>query len=589
MGSKNITFDSIPSNIRKPGKYIEFNTKLAVRTLPANDQKMLIIAQRLTSGSVGELVPTQIFSDADAAAYFGAGSIAHLMARAAIKANPYLDLSICAVAEPSTSNPAVARVETLQIGGPASGAGNFTLTINDVDYEVAVSENDTAADIATAINALLVADTNLTQAWTINLATDTFIFTAATAGVAANAIVFGTTITASGVTGTFTPTTAGADAANVDGAVPRVHTLTLTGSATGSGTLTLCVGNSQYQIGVAINDTAAEIGTALAALLANDPAIPFTVGDDGNGALTFTAKNGGTVANQIDFDCQITSAGISGTFTAITAGAVDPVITSALATVVGAQYDIIAIPFIDSDSLSELKEYLDNVSGPMEQRPGIGIIADDDALGAVTSLASSVNSGRILCAYLRGTQSPAYEISAAYAAVMASEEDPARPLNTLPLPGIAAPPISQRLSRTEQEACLANGTAPLEVGPGEIVQIVRAISTYILDAQGIADVSLLDITTIRTLDYVRAAIRTRIALRFPREKLSSKTPDKVRDQIMDVLYQLEELEIVENVADNADGVIVERDLQDANRLDAKIPTDIVNGLDVFAGRIDLLL
>ncbi|MDD5676339.1 MAG: phage tail sheath C-terminal domain-containing protein [Chitinivibrionales bacterium] len=179
--------------------------------------------------------------------------------------------------------------------------------------------------------------------------------------------------------------------------------------------------------------------------------------------------------------------------------------------------------------------------------------------------------------------------AAAIAAVMAYEEDPARPLNTLALTGIAAPPIASRLSRTEQESCLSNGVTPLEVGPGEIVQIVRAISTYVQDAQGIDDVSLLDITTMRTLDYVRKAIRTRVALRFPREKLSSKTPDKVRDQIMDVLYQLEDLEIVEEVAANEDGVICERDLQDPNRLDAKIPCDVVNGLHVFAGRIDLLL
>jgi len=43
------------------------------------------------------------------------------------------------------------------------------------------------------------------------------------------------------------------------------------------------------------------------------------------------------------------------------------------------------------------------------------------------------------------------------------------------------------------------------------------------------------------------------------------------------------------VAANADGVIVERDSQDVNRLDAKIPVDVVNGLHVFAGRIDLIL
>jgi phage tail sheath gpL-like len=258
--------------------------------------------------------------------------------------------------------------------------------------------------------------------------------------------------------------------------------------------------------------------------------------------------------------------------------------------VFGTQYNIITVPFIDSTSVAALKTHLDNISGPMEERPGTGYIADDDALGTVTTLGgTTINSGRILLAYLRGTQSPAYEIAAAFAAVKASEEDPARPLNTLELTGIAAPPIASRLSRTEQESCLANGVTPLEVGPGEVVQIVRAISTYVKNAAGINDISLLDITTICTLDYVREAIRTRIALRFPREKLSSKTPDKVRDQIIDVLEQLEELEIVENVADNLDGVIVERDLQDPNRLDAKIPTDVVNGLHVFAGRIDLIL
>ena len=75
----------------------------------------------------------------------------------------------------------------------------------------------------------------------------------------------------------------------------------------------------------------------------------------------------------------------------------------------------------------------------------------------------------------------------------------------------------------------------------------------------------------------------------PREKLSEKTPPKVRSEILDVLTKLEELEIVEAVEANKPGLIVERDSQDANRLNAKIPTDVVNGLHVFAGRIDLLL
>jgi phage tail sheath gpL-like len=80
-----------------------------------------------------------------------------------------------------------------------------------------------------------------------------------------------------------------------------------------------------------------------------------------------------------------------------------------------------------------------------------------------------------------------------------------------------------------------------------------------------------------------------VALRFPREKLSTKTPPKVKSELLDVLFKLEDLEIVEEVDANKDGLVVEKDLQDPNRLDAKIPVDVVNGLHVFAGRIDLLL
>ena len=171
----------------------------------------------------------------------------------------------------------------------------------------------------------------------------------------------------------------------------------------------------------------------------------------------------------------------------------------------------------------------------------------------------------------------------------ASEDDPARPLNSLELTGITVPPDSAKLSRTEQEVALKNGVTPLEVGAGEVVQIVRAISTYTKNAAGVADISLLDMTTIRTMDYVARAIRERIELRFPREKLSTRTPPKVRSEILDVLRQLEELEIVEEVQANAEGVICERDLQDPNRLNCRVPADVVNGLHVFAGVIDLLL
>jgi len=473
MASENISFDTLPSSIRKPGKYFEFNTKLAVRTLPANIQKMLIVAQRTAAGTQDPLTVVQVYSDAEAAEYFGVGSLAHLMCRAAIKANAYLHLSV-----------------------------------------IGIDDDE--------------------------------------AGIAATG------------------------------------TIAVTGPSTGIGVVEAQIGSQTVQIAVSLADTAAAIAAELANKINGYPSLPVTAAV-AEGVVTLTARNKGAAGNCIPVYATSATDGVTVAATAMTSGAVDPDITEALATVFADGHHIICTPYTSQTSLTILRQHLDAVSHALEQRGAVGVAATTGTLAAATTLAGLVNSGRITLAVAPASDSLPCEVAAAYAAVIASEEDPARPLNTLALTGIAPPPFAKRLGRMEQETALWNGVTPLEVGPGEVVQIVRAITTYTVDAQGVDDIALLDLTTIRTLDYVRKACRERIALRFPREKLSSRTPPKVRSELLDVLYKLEQLEIVEEVKANAEGLICERDLQDPNRLDAKIPCDVVNGLHIFAGRIDLLL
>lgn len=267
----------------------------------------------------------------------------------------------------------------------------------------------------------------------------------------------------------------------------------------------------------------------------------------------------------------------------------EPDIKAALdATALGG-FTILVPAWYSQTALTALRTHIQLYTNSMEQQGIIGVAALTSTLSAATTLATSLNSGAISLAVLPGTPSTARQVAAAYAAMIASEEDPARPLNTLVLTGIKVPPVTQRLGRTEQETALANGVTPLEVAAGDVIQIVRAVTTYTKSAAGATDVSLLDLTIIRTLYYVRMACRDRIRLRFPRSKLSKKTPEAVRGELLDVLLKLEELEIVEEVEANAGSLVVERSLQDVSRLNAAIPTDVVNGLHVFAGRIDLLL
>ena len=302
------------------------------------------------------------------------------------------------------------------------------------------------------------------------------------------------------------------------------------------------------------------------------------------------AMFGGTVAGEMA-DAFITAyryASVSAVGVVVE-GDAEPDIKDALDSTAMGGFTILVPAWFSQVALTALRTHIQTYTSSMEQQGIIGVAALTSTLSAATTLATSLNSGAISLAVLPGTASSARQVAAAYAAMIASEEDPARPLNTLVLTGIKVPPVTQRLGRTEQETALANGVTPLEVAAGDVIQIVRAVTTYTKSAAGATDVSLLDLTTIRILYYVRTACRDRIRLRFHRSKLSKKTPEAVRGELMDVLLKLEELEIVEEVEANAAGLVVERSPQDVNRVNATIPTDVVNGLHVFAGRIDLLL
>lgn len=474
MASPNITFDTIPASIRKPGAYFEFNSKLAVRTLPSNKQRLLIIGQRLTTGTVAALAPTRVFSDEEAAQYFGRGSLLHLMIKAAIRANRYAEITAVALEDAATS-------------------------------------------------------------------------------------------------------------------VAATNTLTITGAgATTAGVLQLRAGGRTIQVGISSGQTPTQVANAVVAELAARQDLSFTAAAAA-GVITFTARNKGTLGNDVPFEVSITSGGLAAAVTQPANGAVDPDITAVLASLFTSADEIIVTPYASQANLTALKAHLVARGDAIEQRGGIGVYATRGTLSEATTLAGQINSERLTGALLPASPTPGYEIAAAYASIIAFEEDPARPLNYLELPGVQPPNLASRLSRTEQEVALANGVTPLQVGPGEVVQIVRAITTYTTSAAGAPDIAWLDLTTIRTMDFVRRACRERVLLRFPRDKKSQRVKAKVRSELLDVLIKLEELEIVENVEALKDDLIVEDDSQDPNRLNARIPTDVVNGLHVFGARMDLIL
>jgi len=472
MASPNVYFASIPASIRKPGRYFELNTSLAVRNLPGNPQRILLIGQRLAAGTVSAGVPINIYSDTEAQTAFGVGSQLQLMVRRALAANPYALLTCCAI-------------------------------------------DDAAASIAT------------------------------------------------------------------------VKTITLL-APTRAGIVSATIGGVTVSAAVAATDTATTKATALAAAINAAPWLPFTA-TAALGVITLTARNKGGQGNTIGISSADSSLDTAPVVASVTAGTGDPSISATLTAVFAAGHNVIVLGNADATALAALKAHLDTVSGPMEQRGAIGVYAANGTLAASTTTAATVNAGRMYCVLVPAAPESVSDLAAVYGAVIASEEDPAMPLNTLPLPTITATPLASRLGRTEHEVALYNGVTPTETDQSGVVRIVRAISTYTTSVAGVADPALLDLSSIRIYDYLRLAIIQRMALRFPRAKLSSGTDERVWSEAYDVLLKCEELEIVRDVEANKDGLICEPDSQDSARLNLRLPMRVVPGLHVIAGAIYLLL
>jgi phage tail sheath gpL-like len=374
-------------------------------------------------------------------------------------------------------------------------------------------------------------------------------------------------------------------------------------SATTAGQFSLWVGDQLAQYSYAAGDSKASITAGLMTSLNNiSNELPVT-DTSSAGTITFTAKNAGNVGNYIDFSAKA-SAGLSTiTIGTMTGGAGDPVLgvhdttNTALGVITGSGYTVIVNTIPTSTALTAGKNFVEFVSGPLEQRPAIQVSAVTDLVDTqanLVTLATGLNHGRTSLPYISYAndnlaKTEAFKIAGAYGAVIASQSDPAVPYDGLILSPLAAPSVIDRFSRTTEEYLLNNGLTPLDVAPGDQVQIVRAISTYVVNSFSIPDPTLLDINTIRTLDYVRAQIRTRLSARFVRAKLSPRIAASIKDQVIDVLYLMQALEIVQNVATYKNGVIVETDISDPTRIDVKIPANIVSGLHVISGQIILIL
>lgn len=260
-----------------------------------------------------------------------------------------------------------------------------------------------------------------------------------------------------------------------------------------------------------------------------DDRVPMTAAVNGTTAseVDLTCRWGGETGNDIDLRDSVKGEprpqGLVLTYTQPSGGAANPDLSTAIAGMGSEWWNWIALPYTDTTSLDAMDAELADRYGPMRQIGGRAFAAYRGTHSETGTLGSGRNSPHVT---IMGT-GPAVTatwIWAATDAIVAAgalANDPARPLQSLALPGLIGPAESDRWTDAERNLLLYDGIATYTVARDGTVRIERQITTYQENDAGIADDSYLDINTPETLERIRFEQISLFAQKYPRHKLAA--------------------------------------------------------------------
>lgn len=384
------------------------------------------------------------------------------------------------------------------------------------------------------------------------------------------------------------------------------RTLTITGPATAAGAINLYVAGRKLSIpvtnGQAQNSIASAVDSAINA--GSDYPVSSSVATN---VVTLAYKHDGLVGNEIDtrlnyFEGEALPAGVGVTIGSITAGTLNPSLAAAISAMGDTQYHIIAFPYTDAQSLTDLETELADRFGPLRQIEGMAISAKNDSHSNLLSFGDGRNSPHVSVMGVYQYPTGPHEIAAALSGILALQGaiDPARPFQTLPISGVLPPAVDERFIWSERNLLLFDGISTVNVDAGGLVRIERMITMYQENPAAAPDPSYLDVNTLLTLSYLRFDFRNYFLLKYPRHKLADDgarvapgqaiiTPKIGKAEALAKFRQWEELGLVENFNQFKEDLIVERNLLDVNRLDFMLPPDLINQMRVFGVKFGFLL
>lgn len=376
---------------------------------------------------------------------------------------------------------------------------------------------------------------------------------------------------------------------------------TLTGTATAAGELVAYVDGSRFGLSVAVGDTAAVAGAALAALINADTTLPVTAAF-ATGALTLTAKNDGVTAGDVGvvwnyYPAERTPTGLVAGDWTTTPGTGEPDVTAALAAIGDNWFQILVSTYTDGTNLGIIEQFLETQAGAMVQHDGVYYAAKRDTYGNLVTFGtgSSRNCPYVVVIAATGSPESLANVAAAVAAATALSitDDPAVPLHRIGLNLLPAQP-SDRFTLAERNTLAKSGVATLTHDNG--CQTEATVTMYLKNSAGAADTSYRYQNTVFVLMNLRYTFVQRILSRYARAKLAASaerlrsgqqviTPDIGRAEAISWFQELEAAGQVEGLKQFKNELVCRINPLNPNRLDWILPTDIVN--QFIVGSADL--
>jgi phage tail sheath gpL-like len=397
------------------------------------------------------------------------------------------------------------------------------------------------------------------------------------------------------------------------GAVKATGVITVTAPCTEAGTIHLYIAGDHIPINIQTTQTIDQIAQAITDAINDLDQVqcPVTAVKSTGGIVTLTAVWKGIGGNEITVGLNyygsvggdMTPVGLGITMPAtgqLTGGTGTPVMDTAIANLGEQEFEFVAMPFTDSNSLFAWEEeygFSDQGRwGWQRQHFGHIFSAKRGTYSALVTFGQSRNSGvTSVLGFEVASPSPSFEWCAAYTAKAQRSltNDPARPLQTLSLNKIKLAPLHQRFDFVELNSLALSGIAIQKAGSDNQPMLAREQTTYQLNLYGMPDDAYELVTTLATLARLLRNQRHAVTSKFPRHKLADDgtrfgpgqaivTPGIIKGELVSQYRQDEYNGLVENASQFIAHLIVERDPNDPNRVNVLYPPDLINQLRIFA-------